>query len=134
MKHQQEQGKYCRKIPIELGAEALVLVLAGPLLLSDVMPLPSLSASFICQVQEIIPLRQLPEGTAEIQHRKTIRQLQAPQTEEAVIAHAHPRRDESGLRKGPGFVPARKPQRAILAAGTDRARPGEGLSSFCVLL
>lgn len=56
MKHEQATRVVLQENPIEPAPEALVLVLAGPLL----MPLPSSSVSFIRQVQKIIPLHQLP--------------------------------------------------------------------------
>lgn len=96
-----EPGKCCRESPTSWGPKHRFL-------LYDSVALPSLSLSFICQVWKIIPLGQLPKGTAEIQNTKTTGQLPALQTEEAIIAHTQPRQDKSGLREGTKICPYKK--------------------------
>ena len=102
-----QPGKYCRKIPIELALDTLVWVLAGLLLLGDLTPLPSFSVSFICQVQKIILLPQIPKGLMEAPAHKN-NQLEAPQIEEAVVPHTDMRQDESSLREGTRICPHNK--------------------------
>ena len=102
-----QPGKYCRKIPTELAPDALVRVLAGLLLLGDWRPLPSFSVSFICQVQKIILLPHIPKGLMEAPAHKN-NQLEAPQTEETVVAHTYTRQDESSLGEGTRICPHSK--------------------------
>ena len=101
-----QPGKYCRKIPIELARDTLVWVLAGLLLLGDLTPLPSFSVSFICQVQKIILLPQIPKGLMEVPAHKN---NQKPHKQKRLLFLIHTRgRTSPASEKGPGFVPTIK--------------------------